>query len=328
MEEILRNFKDQFLFEPIIENLENFKEKNKFLIVGMGGSILPAGLLKILKNNLDIILYNNFGLPSLNDLEDRKIIFISHSGNTEETLDSFETSIKNNFDTFVISSNGVLLKRATELNIPYIKIPDSNIPPRLALVYIFKSLLKILKDENSLKEISLLKNYFDSEKIENQGRELGEKIRGYIPIIYSSSKNFYLAYNFKIRFNETTKIPSFCNTFPELCHNEIQGFDFDNLTENLSKNFYFIFLKDLDDDPRILKRMDICKKILENKKMKVEIINLENKNIYYKIFSLIHLADWVSYYLAKIYKNDPMKTKIIEEIKNLAKNGNSGQGLL
>ncbi|MGC8981479.1 MAG: bifunctional phosphoglucose/phosphomannose isomerase [Minisyncoccia bacterium] len=314
MEEILRNFKEQFLFDPIIENLENFKEKNKFLIVGMGGSILAGGLLKILKEDLDIILHSNFGLPKLNDLNERKIIFVSHSGNTEETLDSFEVSFKNNFDCFVISSDGALLKRAIDLKIPYIKIPNSKIPPRLALVYIFKSLLKVINDENGLKEISLLKNYFDTEKIEKEGRELAEKIKGYIPIIYSSNKNFYLAYNFKIRFNETSKIPSFCNTFPELSHNEIEG-----LNEDLSKSFFFIFLKDKDDDVRILKRIEICKKILEDKKFKVEVINFEDKNIYYKIFSLINLADWTSYYLAKIYKKDPIKTEIIEKIKKLSK---------
>ena len=34
-----------------------------------------------------------------------------------------------------------------------------------------------------------------------------------------------------------------------------------------------------------------------------------------KIFSAIHLGDWVSYHLAKEYGNEPLKTKMIDAVK-------------
>src|SRR3990167_23058 len=46
-----------------------------------------------------------------------------------------------------------------------------------------------------------------------------------MPVIYSSVQNSTLAYIWKILLNETAKVSAFCNTFPELTHNELEGVD-------------------------------------------------------------------------------------------------------
>ena len=77
-----------------------------------------------------------------------------------------------------------------------------------------------------------------------KGKRLQEKISGKVPVIYASSENCAIAYNWKIKLNEGAKIPAFYNTFAELNHNEMTGFDVIDSTKSLSDKFHFIFLTD------------------------------------------------------------------------------------
>jgi len=150
-----------------------------------------------------------------------------------------------------------------------------------------------------------------------------------VPIIYSSRKNGPLAYAWKVKINETAKKPSFSNVFPELNHNEMAGFhpsevsklpscdDCSVCARLLSQNFHFIFLKDLSDNPRTLKRMSVLEELFKKQKLNVETIELAGNNIFAKIFSSLQLADWVSYYIAKEYGIDPTDISAIEEFKKL-----------
>jgi len=110
-------------------------------------------------------------------------------------------------------------------------------------------------------------------------------------VIYSSKRNVAVAYNWKIKFNETGKIPAFYNVFPELNHNEMTGLDVREATKELSKNFHFIFLKDETDHPKIQTRMDITKKLYEDRGLAVEILQLQGNDIFHKIFSTLFFCD-------------------------------------
>lgn len=326
--EIVKNYPKQFLYNP--EVIGNIKEPKYFIICGMGGSHLVGDILKSLYPN--IFVHKNYGLPNLPKeiLKNSLIIIISHSGNTEETINSFLSALKNKLNLLVISTNGKLLRLAKKYKTTYIEIPGKEIQPRLALGYHLKAILKIV----DLKiDISFLSRSLEIEKLEEQGKKLLKKLKNKIPIIYSSEKNEFLAYNFKIKFNETSKIPAFCNVFPELNHNEMQG----NI-RRLNKNFAFIFLEDKNDYPRVQKRIEVLEKIFREKKLEVIKINLDKisklsasnpyssvirKNPYHtffhKIFSSLILGDFLSYFLAKYYREDPEKVEIVEKFKSLIK---------
>ncbi len=152
---------------------------------------------------------------------------------------------------------------------------------------------------------------------EDQGRALAQKLHDKIPIIYASSRNQALARNWKIKFNETGKIPAFCNVLPELNHNEMTGFDATPATKQLSSLFHFIFLKDAEDHPRIIKRMETLKKLYNDRGLAVETIELNRQEIFHKIFSCLVLADWTAYYLAKSYGVEPEQVPMVEEFKRL-----------
>lgn len=320
MYEAIKNFNKQFEYEPRIENGAALKPTTKFLVVGMGGSHLSADLLKVWNPASDIMVYNDYGLPAIlgEDLRERLVILSSYSGNTEEVLSAFEEATAKNLSCAVISIGGKLLELAKTHKLPYIQIPNIGIQPRLAIGFTLMALLKLMNQPQALSEAGHLASMLNSVEFEEQGRELSEKLKGFVPVIYSSLRNLPIAYNWKIKFNETGKIPAFYNVFPELNHNEMTGFDVKDNTRNISNNFYFLLLEDESDHSQIRKRMQILAKLYRERSFEVEFVKItSSSNSFYKIFSSLILADWIAYHTAKSYGVDPEQVPMVEEFKKL-----------
>ncbi len=320
MFEAIKNFASQFAYEPKIENADALKPTTKFLVIGMGGSHLAADLLKVWSPGLDIIVSQDYELPVLseNTLKDRLIILSSYSGNTEEVLSAFEEAGAKNLPRAIVSIGGKLLELAQKHNLPYIQMPNIGIQPRSALGFSLIALLKLMNQRRAIAETRQLSSMLKPLELEEQGRELAKRLNNFVPVIYSSLRNFPIAYNWKIKFNETGKIPAFYNVFSELNHNEMTGFDARGTTDILAKNFYFLLLEDDGDAPKIKKRMQALAKLYRDRNLKVEFIKLTNdNNIFYKIFSSLILADWTAYYTAKSYGVEPEQVPMVEEFKKL-----------
>lgn len=319
MYEEIKSGAKQFAFLPKIENAENLKKLEKFIIVGMGGSHLASDILKMIEPKSDIIIHRNYGLPTLpeEDLKERLIILSSYSGNTEEVLDAYNEAGRLNLPRAVISIGGKLLEKAKKDSVPYIQMPDFGIQPRSALVLNLRSLLKLFGEEEMLAEMGKLQDTFMPEKFEEEGKKMAERLRGSVPIIYASEKNYALAYNWKIKFNETGKIPAFYNVLPELNHNEMTGFDVKDTTRELSEKFYFIFLLDEADEPKIQNRMRIVAKLYEDRKLKTFNVQTTGKNIFEKIFNTLVIADFGAYFIAEGYGLESEEVPMVEEFKKL-----------
>lgn len=137
----IKNFNKQFEYEPVIENKSKLGKKDKFIVAGMGGSHLAAGLLKIWRPDLDLTIHKDYGLP---DVSDSLVILSSYSGNTEEIINTLEKGIENNLSMAIISTGGNLIELAKKHSLPYIQIPITGIQPRSALGYSIKALFKIM----------------------------------------------------------------------------------------------------------------------------------------------------------------------------------------
>lgn len=319
MREAIINFNKQFGFKPKIENEGNLRRAEKYVVCGMGGSHLAADLLKVWRPELDIIIHRNYDLPALplTEVKKRQIVLSSYSGNTEETLDAYQQAKKAGLKMAAMSVGGELIKRARQDKVPYIQFPDFGLQPRLALGLGMVGLLKFFGEEKAIKELSVLEKTFDPQEYENAGKELAARLLGRVPVIYSSEQNGAIAYNWKIKFNETGKIPGFFNVFPELNHNEMTGFDIREKSRELSRGFYFIILRDTKDHPRILKRMVVLERLYKDRDLTVEVIELNGENVFEKIFSSLILADWAAYYTAQNYGLEAEQVPIVEEFKKI-----------
>lgn len=332
MFESIKKIKEQFLWVPEIQgkpfDFTRSKQPPRVIVCGMGGSNVASGFLEMLRSDLEVVAHRSYGLPA-NVSKADLIIISSYSGNTEEALDSFEEAVAGDFRVLAISVGGELLKRAKDRGVSFIEIPKTDIEPRMALGYSLLAMLKAIgsclpagRDEENLEKAKIFGEKFNSKIFEKEGRELAEKLRGKVPIIYSSWNNKAIAYAWKIKFTETTKVPAFFNVFPELNHHEIVGF----LTSGSAPegvcgsalNPYFIFLKDSSDHSQIQKRMEITRNMLEDAGFKIDVFDLDTET-FEKIFNSLVIADWTSYHLAKNSGFDPEDSSVIEDFKNRMK---------
>ncbi len=319
MSKAILDFNKQFDYKPVLENREGKPEFKNIILVGMGGSHLSAGILNKIKPELNIYIHKNYGLPKLSEnyLKESLIILSSYSGNTEEVLSAKREASQRGLKSLTISAGGKLMESAQKEKRPFIKLPDTNIQPRMALGFSTKALMKVLGLETELLEVTKLKDNLSPESLKEQGKDLARKLNGKVPVIYASADNISLAYNWKIKFNETGKIPAFFNVFPELNHNEMTGFDVQNVSKNLSEKFTFILLRDLADYEEIQKRMDVLKQLYIKRGLKVEEIFVSGLNIYEKIFSTLIIGDWTALYIASNYGLESEQVPMIEEFKKL-----------
>jgi len=319
MQDAIENFTKQFEFTPKIENGESLQKATSFVVGGMGGSHLAADLLSIYDKNIPLLIHKNYGLPKLSETVAKSSLYIasSYSGNTEEILDFAKEALLSRLNLAIIAVGGKLIDFAVSNNIPYIKLPDTGIQPRSAIGFSLLALVHLIGESEIEKELSSMISILDPKSQEESGKDLARVLSGKIPVIYSSSINTPIGYNWKIKFNETSKIPSFYNVFPELNHNEMAGMDVIPSTKKLSDNFYFIFLSDSADHPRIQKRMEITKKLYMDRGLEVATIDLSGKTTSEKIFNSLLLADWTALHLSKIYDTEPDKVVIVEEFKKL-----------
>lgn len=319
MRETIKNFNQQFAYEPKIVSTGKFKKFNKFIIAGMGGSNLAVDLLKIRDPLIDAIAHRDYGLPAMpkSEIASRLFIANSYSGNTEETVNALRKALEAGFSSMVIATGGKLIKMAKKHNLPYILMPATGIQPRSALGYNLLAILKVMGREDLLAEMRALERTLEPSNFEVAGRILAKKIKNHVPVVYASLKNAGLAYNWKIKFNETGKIPAFYNVLSELNHNEMTGFDVGDSTRELSRPFYFLILRDASDHPQIQKRITVLAKLYRDRGLKVEVLKFKSRDIFHKIFSSLLLADWTAYYIAEGYGLEAEQVPMVEEFKKL-----------
>jgi len=328
----IKNFNKQFEYDPVIENAKKLalSKVKGFVVAGMGGSHLAADLIRVWRPDFPLVTWNDYGLPPLPhaELKKRLVIAVSYSGNTEETISVFLEAKKKRIPVAAVASGGKLIRLAQKSKTPYVEMPDLHVQPRLATGLMLKAILKLVGERSALAEAGELAKTLRPVRYEHAGRDLAKRLHGSVPIIYSSVRNAPIAQNWKIKFNETGKIPAFWNVVPEMNHNELTGFsagggsafggDVHSEIRKLSKRFHFIFLKDRDDNRQIMKRMNVMERLLRERGFKIEVVLLhDHDRPFLKIFQALTLADWTAYYTAKMYNVDPERVPMVEEFKNL-----------
>jgi len=319
-------------FEVGIKLAKNIKVEGKFnsvTVSGMGGSALPANLLRTYCNSLfkthpdynSFEIYNNryYSLPPESENKNALNLVSSYSGGTEEAISSMEELRKLNLPFIGISSGGEIERLCKEYNAPHIKlpIPYPNYQPRMGTGYFFGAMFQLLVNHGLVPDLtpeilSDAKKLNDFMQIhEQKGQELAKKLFGKTPVIYASPKYKSVAMIWKIKLNENAKTPAFWNFFPELNHNEMVGYT------NPQGKFFIIMLKDLDDNPKNLKRYEATANLLNSIGIESEIIDMEGENVFIKMFSSINYADWASYYLALEYGQDPTPVDLVEKLKKI-----------
>lgn len=301
------------------------------ILCGMGGSAIGGQMLCDLvkgDSSRPMHLERGYRLPGMAGPE-TPVVCMSYSGNTEEVLESFREALARGCPSIVITSGGRLGEEAAGAGVPVHTIPG-GLPPRAALGHLFVPLLKAasnigiyqVPDEEVIAVVRKLRDLekrfsLGSEPARNTAVQLTKKLYGKIPLIYSGDGLLpAAAYRWKCQFNENSKCMAFFNTFAELGHNEIMGWD---SPERLREDFFVIMLSDSEDHPRIRKRMEITFQELEplgGGGIWIESDGEKGRRgRLARLFSVVALGDFTSVYLAVEYGKDPTPIEKIEKIK-------------
>ncbi|MBU1298540.1 MAG: bifunctional phosphoglucose/phosphomannose isomerase, partial [Bacteroidetes bacterium] len=245
-------------------------------------------------------------------------------GDTEETISAHKEAVKRGAQVLCITSGGETERLAKKNNQSLIKIP-AGYPPRAALGYAFFPLLVVLGKLGLIKNrakdfqetIAFLqkksKTYSNLDPQNNKALSFAKTLSGKLPVVYSSADVFdSVNLRWRGQLCENSKILAFGHTLPEMNHNELVGWKV--LIEQMA-DMMVIFLRDKGDYKRVQLRMKIMEGIVKEYASNVVNIYSEGNSLLTRMFSLIFLGDWISYYLAILNKVDPTPVKVIDYLK-------------
>ncbi|MFC1622442.1 bifunctional phosphoglucose/phosphomannose isomerase [Patescibacteria group bacterium] len=307
-----------------IEKIEIPTEWSKIqniCLVGMGGSAMAESLIANLPHSerkIPISVVRGYDVPAWVN-QDSLIVIVSHSGNTQETLSAFNKALKLTKNIFIITTGGKIEKEA-ENNI--ILKYETKAVPRASLGYQFGAIFGLLTklkiiDYNLQPAIELLKkiNTDYEPKVEtenNMAKKLAYSCLDRLPIIVGSGILQSVAWRWKTQFNENSKNIAYTEFLPEAMHNAIEGM---NLPKNAQDNLIYMLLKNPFTPKELVLQFKKFETILEDKKIRYEIVEPLGDDIWSQKLSALILGDWVSYYLAILNGIDPTPVDTIERSK-------------
>lgn len=298
----------------------------QIMLCGLGGSAIGGDLLRsYLAGDLRVPFHvnRNYTLPKF--VGPRTLVIISsYSGNTEETNAAHREAVKRKAKILCITSGGSTAKLALKRRSPLIVVPG-GLPPRAALGYSFFPLLIALAKMGFIKDRSrdiketialldrLSAQYADPGAADNVPLGFARQLQGRIGVIYSST-DWLDSVNTRWRgqIAENAKSLVFGNVLPEMNHNELVGWKV--LTDQM-RDMQVVFLRDKDDHKRTMVRIDITKAIIGQHTSRISEVWSEGSSLLARVFSLVHLGDWVSLYLAILNRQDPTPVAVIDFLK-------------
>jgi len=313
-----------------LEISEGFQsiDYDRILVVGMGGSGVAGDVLKLILNqhtNIDVEVRKTYNL-SKNHIATRPFcLFISYSGNTEETVSVAKDAIDENMEWAAITSGGELLELATKYNKKFVKVPD-GLQPRAAFGLMTKAVINFLP--NQTKEIFInaceeAGNYLNnltedfSNEVFETSKNIANQIGSKTAVIYAGSDLTYLvAQRWKTQINENSKSKAYVGFMPEVHHNEILSWEADQ--EGSKNNFILILLRG-DDHKKIDNRFEFTKELVGSKVDTIDVRNISSDNLIIDLFHLVLVGDLVSVKLAEHLDIDPFNIDAIENLKKKLK---------
>jgi glucose/mannose-6-phosphate isomerase len=225
-----------------------------------------------------------------------------------------------------MGSGGKLKDLSLKNNFTHVSIPQGY-PPRTAVGYMSITILGVLaklgliKDkENDVKEMCrVLSDIRDKEAgidvplQNNISKQIASKLYKKYSVIYGvADTTEAVSSRWREQIAENAKSLSSSNILPEMNHNEIVGWKF---PKKLIKDFKVIILSDKDDHKRIETRVSITRDIIKKSKVEAIVLKRENGGRLARMYSLIYIGDFVSFYLAILNNIDPTPVETIDYFK-------------
>jgi glucose/mannose-6-phosphate isomerase len=308
--------------------LPKFGDIRAIVVSGLGGSAIGADLVAASVSSslgIPMVVHRDYGLPAFAQGKHTLVICSSHSGNTEETLDSFESALKNKCKVMAICTGGELAKRAEEKKIPVWRF-DHGGQPRAAVGFSFGLLLSLLARLMLIPDPSA-----DIAEAISAMKKSQEHLRADVPAANNPAKRYAgqlvgrwvtvmgagilapVARRWKGQVNEVAKAGANFEFLPEANHNTLAGTL--NPSEVLNASTMTLFLNSPSDHPRNKLRSTFTRQIYMVEGMNTDAVDARGDSPLAHIWTLILFGDYMAYYLAMAYGVDPTPVEALVNFK-------------
>jgi glucose/mannose-6-phosphate isomerase len=282
------------------------------VLAGMGGSAVGGELLRGIIAGacpVPVTRVRGFGLPTFVG-PGTLVVCVSYSGDTAETLACAQQAHERGASILAVGAGGTLGALAGEWDVPFAQVP-SGLYPRAALGYLFGATAEALGvaglgPQGLAEQAALGAEQAD----EPAARALGATLATTIPLIYGAGPLAVVAYRWKTQLNENAKMHAFSHAFPEVGHNEIEGW-----AGAHGQNFAAVFLRDRHQLAANMTMLDAAQALIANDAAVTAVVESRGDSPAARAFSLVAQGDWVSYYAGLERGVDPGPIARIAELK-------------
>lgn len=294
-----------------------------FLVCGMGGSAIGAELARgAIGDRLTgpLVVVRGYRLPNW-VTDDWAVLASSYSGDTEETLSSFEAAGEVGTHRWAAGTGGKLGEVARASNIGIVGLPGM-FQPRVTVAYMTvvsmctAHLAGIAPDLS--KELEQAASFLESckERLQSLALELAAGINDTPLVIHGAELTTAPAKRWANQFNENAKQLSFFAEIPEANHNLMEAW------AKGSGGLGAVFLNDSGQSPRERRRMELTAESIERTGASVFTIETEGETRTERLFWAVMLGDLVTVAVAEKRGVDPLPVDEIQDFKRrLGDNG-------
>ena len=303
---------DNASLSPINSEIENV------LITGLGGSGIGATIVSELCKptaSIPVFVNKDYQIPGWVSKK-TLVIACSYSGNTEETVEAVNRAIENEAQIVAITSGGKLEETCLKHKFDHLIIPGGN-PPRSMLAYSLVCLFGLLENAGVINgdyrlEIEKSAALLDATEVSvrSQAEFMAKAMKNTTVCIYACEGMGGVATRWRQQLNENSKMLGWDAVIPEMNHNELVGW------AGGSNQISTVFLKTPGDYERNKKRTELNVGIVQKHTNKVFEMDAKGGSSIQSALYLIHLGDWLSYYLQQENEVDIMDIKVIEYLKS------------
>jgi glucose/mannose-6-phosphate isomerase len=291
----------------------SYRKADQIVVVGMGGSSLPAHILNSIYGSalrVPFVFFNGYHLPGSVG-KNSVVVASSYSGTTEETISCFKEAKKRGAKILGITSGGTLAKTLKAAKAPsYVFDPVYNFcrQPRLGLGYMTAGLLGLLSlfqdfglDTDDVARLpDSLRRHSSAwgtaaPPRENSAKLIAHALAGTVPVIVSAehlSGNGHVLQN---QIHESAK--QFCAFFPlpELNHHLMEGL---KNPDSLRATLGFLFLDSDLYAERIGHRVRATQKVLAKQGYGYNSWEATESTRLGQAFEALQFGSWLSFYMA------------------------------
>ncbi|MFH2103934.1 MAG: bifunctional phosphoglucose/phosphomannose isomerase [Chloroflexota bacterium] len=296
------------------------------VIAGMGGSAIGADLLAayILPScPVPVIIQRDYGLPAFAEGPQTLVIASSHSGNTEETLDSFARAQETGCCAIAVCTGGRLAENALSAGVPVWRFKHQG-QPRAAIGYSFGLLLSIFSRlgliPDPAEELAGAVAAMQAQQArlraaipvsENPAKRLAGQLVGRWVNVYGSGILAPVARRWKGQVNELAKAGAGFEVLPEADHNALAGL----LNPDILMQTTTLFLRAVSDHPRNRLRTDLTRQAFMVAGLNSDVYEAQGESHLAHAWTALHFGDYTAFYLAMAYGMDPTPVSALEDFK-------------